>query len=232
MSTSFVSQFLAVVKLCKDNKLSENEALDKLEKLFKSATIVNNQQITDILEKHKYYEDIRYTKDELLSMYDKSINSPAESERLEYDERLKEKIKEISFERQSMIQPDEYETITERDFELLRDSIFQERTSIAKLCQENRDIAEYYEKYRLEIINIFDTQPQKAKIPAMEDHYFMQILKHEAIQTHKYMMKAIEIKLAQYTGAGYFNFLCDRGCVGYFSPQQDILILKESVLIF
>jgi hypothetical protein len=44
----------------------------------------------------------------------------------------------------------------------------------------------------------------------------MQILKHEAKPTYEYLKKAIDIKLVEYTATGYFNFLCDRGCVGYF----------------
>jgi hypothetical protein len=217
MSTSLVNnQFRSAEKLYKDNKLSEKETLNKLEKITKSATTANDQIMISILEKQKYYEDIRYTKDEMVSLYDKSINSPTELERKEYDERLQVKIKEISFEKLSMIQPDEYETITDRDFELIRDSIYQERAEIAKLCQENREITEYSEKYRLEIINISNTQTQKVKIPAMEEHYFMQILKYESKPTYEYMKKAIKIKLVQYTDNGYFNFLCDRGCVGLF----------------
>ena len=92
--------------------------------------------------------------------------------------------------------------------------IWQEVHHIQSLCRENREITEYYEKYVLEIKSIFDTQPPK--IPALEDHYLMQILKHEARPTYEYLKKAINIKLVEYTATGCFDFLCDRGCVGYF----------------
>ena len=156
--------FLSVVSEYKNGSLSQEKALGEIEKIFDSAVKVNDQKITNITEKYKYYEDIQYTKDELIIMYDKSINCPAESERKEYDERLKEKIKDISFERMTMVQFDESESITNRDFELLRDSIYQERTEVAELCQENRKNKKYYDMAVEEIVNI---NPQKVKEPKL-----------------------------------------------------------------
>jgi hypothetical protein len=204
-----------VVKDYQDGKLPQSEALNKLEKEYASAISENKTKMVNILEKHGYYEDIRYTKDELITVYDKSINSPSELERKEYEKRLEGKIKDILVERTARLEPDECEMITERDYERFKDFIFQDRSEIAELCQENREIAECYKKYRVEIIKK-DIQIPKTKIPSVDDHYLMQILKAEAKQAYKYMKRAIEIKLVQYTADGFFNFSCDRGCVGLF----------------
>jgi hypothetical protein len=214
-----MEQFLPVIEKCRDGKQSQKDALKELEQLYKSAISKNKQKITGILNVHRYYDDIKYTKDELINVYDNSINSTSEFERNEYEKRLKSKIGDIDVEKTSMIQPPEYENITEYDmkytFEQLKDNIYQERNEVAKLCQENRELAKCYEKYKIEIIEC-DAQLVKTKIPPVDEHFLMQTLRIEAKQAYNYLKKAIDIRLVQYTTDGLFNFQCDRGCVGLF----------------
>jgi uncharacterized FlaG/YvyC family protein len=222
VSTETVKQFLLVASEHKEGKLSQEEALNKLERVYSSAIKKNTQKMMKLLDKNKLYEYVRYTADELIDIYDKEqttiIEEIIESYIFDLEHKAHARRNKFIFSGEPV--PDEYRygqpAFSESDRNQARFVVCRERDEIAELCQENREIAEYYKKYKLEIINIFDTQTQKVKIPAIEDHYLMQILKHEAIQTYKYMKKAIEIKLVQYTDAGYFNFLCDRGCVGYF----------------
>ena len=212
--SSIMEQFQLVVKVCEDRKLIQKEALSSLQRKYEAAITENEQKIKTIMEKHRFYEDIHYTMDDLIGIYDKSINSIAELERKEYEERLERKIGDILSEKIINIQ--HYEMITEKDFEQCRDLIYKDRGEVAQLCQENRKIKEYYETYAIKIKNIYTKQPQQENIPKMEEHYLMQILKHEAKPAYEYLKKAIKIQLVQYTAMGYFNFLCDKGCVGYF----------------
>jgi hypothetical protein len=215
MSVLSIEQFLSVIKKYKNRKITQENAIKELDEIHKSIIKKNNKSIVSIMEKNKFYEDIRYTQDELIIVYDKSMNSTSDFERIEYEKRLKSKIGDAIVERTSMIQPDEYEMVTEKYYEELKDTIYQERREIAKLCQENREITNCYEKFKVEIIEN-DIQILLTKIPPVDEHYLMQILRIEAKQAYEYMKKAIDIRLVQYTSDGLFNFQCDKGCVGLF----------------
>jgi hypothetical protein len=173
-----MEQFLPVIKKCRDGEQSPKDALKELEQLYKSAISKNKQKITGILNEHRYYDDIKYTKDELINVYDKSINSTSEFERNEYEKRLKSKIGDIIVEKTSMIQPHEYENVTEHDYEQLKDIIYHERNEVAELCQENRRIKEYYEKIITEVVNISsnDKMPPPKK-PILINEIFESLIK-------------------------------------------------------
>ena len=68
MSTETVNQFLSIVKEYRDEKLSKEEALNHLEKEFSSAQKKNRNKIMKVLDKNKFYEYVRYTADELISI--------------------------------------------------------------------------------------------------------------------------------------------------------------------
>ena len=169
MSTLLMEQLLSVIKEYREEKLSQEEALKSLEEKCKSATNENRQKMETIVDKYKYYLDIRYSKDDFIHLYDKSVNAISELERNEYEGRLSRKIGGILVERMSSVPPDEYETITEKDDEEIKDRIFQDRSEIALLCQENRKITEDYLSCKAEV-EILHYRKEKENFSPQKTH--------------------------------------------------------------
>ena len=107
---------------------------------------------------------------------------------------------------------DELKGTQKLDFDEAKVAIIKERNKIIELYREKEIITEYYEKAVADITSI---EPQR-NISNYEEHYFMQILKNDAKYTFEVMKKAIEKGLVEYTSNNYFNFKCDKGCVGLF----------------
>jgi len=231
-----IEQYLSVVRECKNGKTSQKKAQEELGKIHDVAINKNRETMMEIMGKSRFFEDIRYSKEELINVYDKSMNSTSELERNEYEQRFKVKIEDIIFEATSRLQPDDYKEITGRDFELFRDSIYQERNEIARLCQENRKTTEDYLKCRVEIgslENLTSKQSEQQGNSDYEKNIFIQILKKDSPKTYKAMKKAIESELVEYTDK-YFNFRCSKGSVGLFFGKtecKDRKLICQYVLI-
>jgi hypothetical protein len=168
VSTETVKQFLSVIRECAEGKISQDEALKKLEKTYKSAYSKNKQKITDILKNSKFYDYDSHTVEQQITIYDKSINSKSKSERegnikiiednMSYyiskikDEKDKKRLKKILA--YQPLEFDEFEIRMESEIEQATIDIRMERDNIAELCQDERKIKKYYEKSVNKIIDI------------------------------------------------------------------------------
>jgi hypothetical protein len=180
-------------------KIAKKQALNELEEKYKSATDEIKQKIKDILEKSGFYRFVPCSPDELILVYDKTANSKSDLERKELEKTINKILSVIPVEFM-----EEFEG-NDADHQASI-AVYQERDKIAGLCQESREITECYEKYKAEI--------EGRQTPAYEEQYFMMILKNEAPEAYKVMKECLKKGLVEYIDSGYFNFKCNKGCVG------------------
>jgi hypothetical protein len=177
-----VKQFLSIIKECADEKLSQEEALKKLDKAYKSANTKNKQKITDILKNSKFYDYDSHTVEQQITIYDKSINTKSKSERennikiiednmMYYISKIKDEKDKKRLKKILAYQPldfDEFEIRMDNEIEQATIEIRIERDKIAELCQEGRKIKKYYEKSVDKIIDVHITTAETQKPAEIE----------------------------------------------------------------
>jgi hypothetical protein len=196
MSAFSVEQFLPIVNEYKNGKLSQSEALNKLEKEYGSAISEYKKKMTNILKKNRFYQYVPCSADELISAYDKVHTTIIEDILENYLSELESK---AHAERNKFILsgqplPEEYrykwEVFTDTDRNLARITIYDEQKKIAELSQEKRKITEYYEKSMTEIMSIEKTSaniqtseiiPKEKMLPRFQKMFADKIITGEKI---------------------------------------------------
>jgi len=212
MHTFSVEKFMMVEYKYLSGNLSQMQALEELNKEYKAGLRFFKKKMTEKIKENEFYTIIPGGIKELISIHDKIMNRMSELERKENESIYRNIIKDFLEEKTS--KNTNGQTTKALDFDLVRTAIYQERDEIANLCQEKRMVDEYYKKYVAQI----QGTPPKTTAPDIEQHYFLQILKNDAKQAFEVMKNAIQKGLVEYKD-NYFNFKCDKGCVGLFFAE-------------
>jgi hypothetical protein len=115
--------------------------------------------MADIMEKHRFYRFISGGIDELISIYDKTMDQAFEADRENY---LNIHTKIIN----AYLSEEKSEKTQKLDFDLAKVAINDERSKIAELCREERTITEYYEKALADIASRQNTS-EKVQEPEL-----------------------------------------------------------------
>lgn len=219
--TFSVEQYLLVVYACRNGELSKEQALVDINKKYKKSLKYIKQKMTDIMNEYRFYRFVSGGIDGLIKIYE-TMDHAFEAER---ENHLNIYTKIIN----DYLSEDELGETQKLDFDMARIEIIEERSKIAELCRDKRIITEYYEKSVADIMNI----ESPIDISNYEEHYFMQTLKHDAKQAFEVMKKAIQKGLVEYKD-NYFNFKCNKGCVGLIFAETgytDYKRISQHILI-
>jgi hypothetical protein len=141
MVSAVEETFGSIIDKYKVGNIEKEQALNEAESKYKSAVKENEQKINDILEKHRFYLFVPCSADELIKVYDKTLNGTTDFERKEHERTIQKILSVI---------PVEFMEEFEGDIDAANIAaplvVYKERDEIAKLCQENRIITEDYEK--------------------------------------------------------------------------------------
>jgi hypothetical protein len=225
MFTYSIEEYMLIAHKCRNGEISQEQAIIEINKKYKKTLKYIKQEMTKIMEESGFYRFVSGGIDELISIYDKTVYNKIESER-EYYENIYSKIIE-DFLSDTKKQADEQGVSGKLDFDHARRAIIEERDKIAEICNTQRDIKEQYEKFVREIANI------ETDISNYEKHYFMIILKMDSNQAFKVMKTAIQKGLVEFKD-NYFNFKCDKGCVGLIFAEAgytDYKRISQHILI-
>ena len=154
MLTYSVEQYVIVVNDCRSGKLSQKQALVDLNKKYKSTHKYIKKEMTKIMEKHRFYRFVSGGIDELINIYDKTMDQAFEADRKNYSNILARIINDFLSEEES-------EKTQKLDINSAKIAINEEISQIAGLCREERNITEYYEKAVADIADIQRTSEKR-----------------------------------------------------------------------
>ena len=139
MLTYSVEQYMMVVHDCRGGKLSQEQALKDINKKYKATLKYIRKEKTKIMEKHRFYRFVSGGIDELINIYDKTMDQAFEADRKNY---LNIHTKIIN----GYLSEEKLDKTQKLDINSAKIAINEERSQIAGLCREERNITEHYEK--------------------------------------------------------------------------------------
>jgi hypothetical protein len=157
--TFSVEQYVTIVYDCRNGKLSQEQALKDINKKYKSTQKYIKREIINIMNKHRFYRFVSGGIDELISIYDKSMDRSFEKDRKNYLNIYEKIINEY-------LLADELEGTQKLDADMAKVAINDERSKVEKLCRIEKSITEYYEKAVDDIANIQKTS-EKSQEPEL-----------------------------------------------------------------
>jgi hypothetical protein len=179
LSSSEIKPFDLILENYKTGESSKEHTLSKLEEKYQSVRRKNEQKMTDILEKHRFYRFVPCSADRLITVYDKTLNSTSDSERKELEKTIHKILSVVPVEFMGEFEGNDAD-------HLASIAVYQERDEIAELYQKNREIAVLYEKYKAEIENIQDAESANEPPPAIQAMIGV-VLKKEKDENEKYL---------------------------------------------
>ena len=157
--TFSVEQYVMIVYDCRSGKLSQEQALKDINKKYKSTQKYIRREIINIMNKHRFYRFVSGGIDELISIYDKSMDRSFEKDRKNYLNIYEKIIKEY-------LLADELAGTQKLDADMAKVAINDERSKVAELCRIEKTITEHYEKAVADIANIQKTS-EKSQEPEL-----------------------------------------------------------------
>lgn len=145
--TFSVEQYVIVVYDCRSGKLSQEQALKDINKKYKATQKYIKREITGIMNKHRFYRFVSGGIDELIDIYDKTMDRAFETDRENYLNIYEKIIKEYLLQ-------DELEGMQKLDPDMAKVAINDERSKVAELCRVEKMITEHYEKAVADIASI------------------------------------------------------------------------------
>jgi len=206
---------------------SQEEALSILEYQYYFSFIDIKNELQEEFDAHPFYVyGAMGSLDEYIKVCEKSINSPTITEKEIYAKILEGLIRKV----QAFAEKTDNLKYLQ-SYDDTAKCVYRQTEKIWKLSRKNEESKKAYEKYRAEIEGVHTVNKNQQIGDLSQSNYqnnfFMQILKNDAKQAFECMKKAIQNGLVEYKN-NYFNFKCDKGCVGLFFSEAGYTDYKRA----
>ena len=157
--TFSVEQYVMIVYDCRSGKLSQEQALKDINKKYKSTQKYIKREIINIMNKHRFYRFVSGGIDELISIYDKSMDPAFRANSKNYINIYTKIINDyVSEEKLGKTQ--------KLDFDLAMATLNEEISKVVELCRTEKMITVHYEKALADIASIQKTS-EKSQEPEL-----------------------------------------------------------------